>query len=649
MVIIMSKWIWYYGDFELRHSLLLHTRRDEYDYMFPPFWRIDDCRHNVRFKKEIMLEKRSKITVYARGTGHVELDGKRFPLGSELVLESGAHTVIIYVMNAEGLPCAYVDGDIESDETWLASDYGKWTGAGCSDAYTDSCDDPNIFKFSYEQIEPVSETAVNGGVLYDFGRETFAKLVFDDVNGETHIYYGESAAEATDTDNAYLRECVTEPCELKSRAFRYLYITGGGTHSFKAYYEYLPLEYKGSFRCSDELINKIWSVAAYTFHLNSREFFLDGIKRDRWVWSGDAYQSHLINRYLFNDAEISKRTILALRGNDPIEKHINTIVDYSFYWIISIYDYYMTTGDGDFIKRIYPKMESLMDFCISRLDKNGFVSKVDDDWIFIDWAEIDKMGAVCAEQMLYLKSLETMAMCGELLNIDNTEYKTVAEEFKRKINEYFWNEEKGAFIDSFESGKNNVSRHANIFALLFGYADEKQRESIIKNVLQNENVPGIKTPYFKFYELEAMCQTGDIKAITDQIRSYWGGMLSEDATSFWEEYDPKVTGNEKYKMYGDKFGKSLCHAWGASPVYLMGRYYMGVTPTSAGYETFEVKPDHGGLEWFEGTVPVGDGQVSVQFKDGCFEVYTDKDGGVLVCNNVKYPLIKGQTQRVEII
>lgn len=104
-----------------------------------------------------MLEKRSKITVYARGTGHVELDGKRFSLGKELVLESGAHTVIIYVMNAEGLPCAYVEGDIESDETWLASDYGKWTGAGCSDAYTDISDDPNIFKFSYEQIEPVSE------------------------------------------------------------------------------------------------------------------------------------------------------------------------------------------------------------------------------------------------------------------------------------------------------------------------------------------------------------------------------------------------------------------------------------------------------------------------------------------------------------
>jgi len=26
-------------------------------------------------------------------------------------------------------------------------------------------------------------------------------------------------------------------------------------------------------------------------------------------------------------------------------------------------------------------------------------------------------------------------------------------------------------------------------------------------------------------------------------------------------------------MYGRKYGKSLCHAWGAAPLYLLGRYY----------------------------------------------------------------------------
>ena len=34
----------------------------------------------------------------------------------------------------------------------------------------------------------------------------------------------------------------------------------------------------------------------------------------------------------------------------PIEQHINTILDYSLYWIMSVGDYYDTFGDADFVK-----------------------------------------------------------------------------------------------------------------------------------------------------------------------------------------------------------------------------------------------------------------------------------------------------------
>lgn len=41
-----------------------------------------------------------------------------------------------------------------------------------------------------------------------------------------------------------------------------------------------------------------------------------------------------VNRYLMADADIDQRTILALRGNDPMTRHINTIVDYSLLWLL---------------------------------------------------------------------------------------------------------------------------------------------------------------------------------------------------------------------------------------------------------------------------------------------------------------------------
>ena len=94
-----------------------------------------------------------------------------------------------------------------------------------------------------------------------------------------------------------------------SKAFRYVYVEIDGDLSYcdlTMDYEYAPFDTRrsGSFRCSDELLNRIWEVGAYTMDLTTREFFVDGIKRDRWTWSGDAIQSYLMNYYLRFDTVV---------------------------------------------------------------------------------------------------------------------------------------------------------------------------------------------------------------------------------------------------------------------------------------------------------------------------------------------------------
>ena len=56
--------------------------------------------------------------------------------------------------------------------------------------------------------------------------------------------------------------------------------------------------------------------------LTSREFVIDGIKRDRWVWAGDTFQSELMSFYSFFDKETMKRTIGALLGKDCFEQDV---------------------------------------------------------------------------------------------------------------------------------------------------------------------------------------------------------------------------------------------------------------------------------------------------------------------------------------
>ena len=116
----------------------------------------------------------------------------------------------------------------------------------------------------------------------------------------------------------------------------------------------------------------------------------------------------------------------------------------------------------------------------------------------------------------------------------------------------------------------------------------------------------------RFYELEVLCALGQQRQVLDEIRSYWGGMLAQGATTFWETYDPKEGYPERLAMYGNRYGKSLCHAWGASPIYLLGKYYLGVCPTKPGYAEWECRPCLGDLKWMKGDVPTPHGNIHIE-------------------------------------
>ncbi len=622
-------WMWYPGDFEIYHNLKLHLRREERGFVWPAFWRLDDCWHSVRFRKKAQIAADETICIYGNGVGFAEIDGKKYAYNKECRLEKGEHTVIVHAAKHDGLPSVYVDGnEFASDTSWEADNItGKWKKAGANNMFVRAEDNPEIFPFQYKLILPVSIKKRNGGILYDYGKETFCKLIFRNLklSEKLTVCYGESKQEALDTEKCYIKDFISRDVteyEMTARAFRYIFIPDTKKPpEIEAWYEYLEFEHIGDFKSTDKLLNNIWNVSAYTFQLNSREFFLDGIKRDRWVWSGDAYQSYLTNYYLFFDKEIVKRTIIALRGKDPFEQHINTILDYSLYWIIGVFDYYRYTGDLEFIKSIWDKMKSLMDACMQQINTDGFLIGRKGDWIFVDWAEIDHGGAISAVQMIYIKALESMGEFSRIFD-DKVQYKETAEVLREKLKQYFWDDEQNAYIDCYESGKKAVSRHTNIFAILYGFADDVMKEQIIQNVLLNDKIPHITTPYFKFYELCAMCEMGEFEKAYKSIVSYWGGMIALGATSVWEEYNPE-TGMD-VSMYGDLYGKSLCHAWGASPIYLIGRYFLGVSPTSIGYKTFECRPKLLGKNIsLQGTVPILGGKITVSIKDGKISVLTE--------------------------
>lgn len=640
-----SYWIWHYGDYEIFHTMNVHLRREEQGYHRPPFWKISTPYASVKFKKQFDC-KSGYIICHINGDGYIAVDDVRYKENTRIDLTSGYHTVEVHVSNRSGLPAIFIESDVcPSDGSWSCNHFaGEFLPVGYNENFCRKEQNPEEFPFEYKNVLPLAKENANDGVLYDFGTELFGYLNIScaDENNELEIFYGESREEALDTEYSYITDKVfgKSTYRLRQRAFRYVYVRSSSEiDQICADYEYLPLEARGSFVCNDELFNKIVSAAAYTFHLNCREAFLDGIKRDRWVWSGDAYQSARINRYIFADKEIEQRTLLGLVGKEPIEQHINTILDYSLIWIIALFEHYETYGDKEFLRRIYPIANKLLDFCETRLNEDGFIEGLAEDWTFIDWSDIDKCGAVCAEQMLLIKVYSVMAAISEVLETGaHAELAKKSESLKRRVNEYYWNEKAGAFIDSYKSGKNHVTRHANIFAVMYDITTVKQAESILENVLKNDNITKITTPYFEGYELDALAKLGEFGAVEEMLRSYYGGMIDLGAQTIWEEYHPEMSGTEHYAMYGGKYEKSLCHAWGAGPIYLFGRYYLGVYSTDIGYETFIVEPRLGGLKEISGTVPAGEGTVSVMLNEERLSVVATKAGGTLLWKNKQYIL-----------
>lgn len=143
----------------------------------------------------------------------------------------------------------------------------------------------------------------------------------------------------------------------------------------------------------------------------------------------------------------------------------------------------------------------------------------------------------------------------------------------------------------------------------------------------------------RFYELEALCMLGEYRHVLKEIRDYWGGMLNLGATSFWEKYNPDETGTEHLAMYGRPFGKSLCHAWGASPIYLLGKYYLGVKPEKEGYKEFSIRPVLGDLKWMEGSVPTPKGDIKVYMDKKQIKVSATEGEGYLYFTSPDKPKI----------
>ena len=619
-----AKWIWYPGDLEKFHALKQNFSRIERGCSWPAFWKSDGFRQRVTYRRTYHLNKPTSFTVYGApgAKGYVDVGGNKHPFRQEISLIPGDVRIAVHAASIACVPAVYIQGDtVFSNDQWMVEDYASPPVPASGNRYFTSPEqDPAIWPLMEKRFEPIRKEEINGGTLFTFETELTAELevhLHADHKTEPLVYLGESKAEALDTENCYYfcqPDPITHRCPRQALRYAFLPQVLPDDVNACAFHQYVDVPMRASFVSDDEKINRIFSVAMHTFSLCCDVFFLDGVKRDKWIWSGDAYQSLFVNRYLSGDRDIEQRTLIALRGNDPVTTHINTILDYSLLWILALDAHFDVYHDEAFQAQMWPQIKSMMDFIMQQRDENGFVIGRKQDWVFLDWADFDRDGPLCGEQMLLAAAYRVMATfsTGE----EKTMYEKELSCLMNAIERYFWDPKQCAYVDSFTSGKQHITRHANILAIVFDLVSEERKRTIAGKVLFNDAIPAITTPYFRFFELEALCQLGYLKEVLTQMKAYWGGMLNMGAVTFWEEFNPDLPLEKQYAMYGDPFGKSLCHAWAASPVYLLARYFVGLKPDRNQACGYTVTPAEGFFKTLDCTLALGDQEIKIKIRNG---------------------------------
>jgi alpha-L-rhamnosidase len=465
-------------------------------------------------------------------------------------------------------------------------------------------------------------------ITLDFGREVNGRVQLASATDSpitVSVTYGESLGEVN--NDAYLGTNIlhitpTGTAAGPKSAFRYArirFLAGPAVVKFRAIRLeaiYYPVHYQGSFESSDPLLNRIWETGAYTTHLCMQDDIWDAPKRDRGRWMGDTDVSGRVSDAVFADQFLLEDTLTRLIGPLPIKEHVNGIPGYSSYWFTELLNHYLHTGHKEYVASMHDQIVGLLQFMDKDFDaQNNFINHTH-EWLYVDWSldlngdTPSSRGTTILEYVrAYRAGVQLLRELGDTQNADH---------FAHRADELA----KSSQASQFANGSFGPRWQTNAMAVISGVATPDHYGSIWTDVLSNVGKttwrPDVITPYYGSYVLDAMARIDHRADALAWIREYWGGMIQEGATSFWEAYDPAwPKDNPHLELQADNtagYYVSLAHGWSSAPAYWLMDQVLGIVPTAPGFSKATIRPDLLDLDWARGAEPTPNGLLKVDLK-----------------------------------
>ena len=489
----------------------------------------------------------------------------------------------------------------------------------------------------FTTIQPSPDGDVE--LLYDLGEQNCGYWSFDLVAAggvEVDIYAVEYIAPdgriQFPTRNRNGLRDITKPgnnrfTSLKRRSGRYVYLTLRNQHApvrlrhFNLIESTYPVDYIGSFHCSDARLDRIWDISTRTLKLCMEDTYTDCPLYEQTHWVGDARNESLLAYGVFGAHDLARRCInitaqslehYPFAGCQTPSSWDVLLPAWSLLWGISTWDHYWETADADWLRTVYPAVIQNLKGVEKYVDQRDLFTGP--FWNFFDWVNIDQAHQTVLHNSFFVVGAIDAALKEADVLHDTTHVawlKSLRARLVGGINR-LWDDAKQAYPDSIHGDgtvSSSICQHTSFLSLLYDVVPKEHALAAINNVT---NPPAkmvkVGSPFAALYLYEACEKLGLDDVILREIYQQYLPMVEAGATTVWESFPTGTTGGGGFPT------RSHTHAWSSAPSRFLNRIVLGVKDIAPAAATVQISPRLNGLTWAHGTTATARGPVQVDWK-----------------------------------
>jgi len=402
-----------------------------------------------------------------------------------------------------------------------------------------------------------------------------------------------------------------------TRGFRFVTvkIAGSGSCRFKLAAKCCEYPYMQdtSFETSDNLLAAIWKISGETIRSSSNDVIVDTCSREDNLWTLDACVTAKAAFYTFGELDMWRRClILIAQGIDedgipksivPSEYSYMCLFDQAFGWVCSCMEYYMMSGDVQFLEETAGPIERFIRQCEKYMTREDLFCPPDYSWYWVDWAPIDKTPYSLPINCLFLLAVDIAASIAEEIQseilYDLAHNLTIR--LRSAINRFYDDEMKcykarikpemplpsGNPMNNYMTGKEIPAHniHGNALACLSKCGSARERHgaaSFVADAIKTSGPAGKFGPGWTEFILSPLFEHGYGVEALACIKKNYGAFIDAQAPTWGEAFN------------GKEF--NTAHGWGSSVNTLIIERVLGVRPLEPGWRKILIDPHPGDIQ-----------------------------------------------------